>query len=148
MEAFLAPIPASAQEPPPLGHAPPLDAPLSALPLVLWRVHSPVRRYEPGRPAESLLVMLEGGQQLVLVGRVAFQHPIAAYDGAFGLLQPHLVPVLGLLARLAPTDDARVLLEEAHQLLGRLNALAFEHPALGLVYHPLDQPFEAFELIC
>jgi hypothetical protein len=44
----------------------------------------------------------------------------------------HLVSVLGLLAHLVSTDDARVRLEEAHQLLGCRHALAAKHPALRL----------------
>src|SRR5215208_6923381 len=38
-------------------------------------------------------------------------------------LQPHLAPELSLLCRHAPRYDRRVLLEEAHQLLARRDAL-------------------------
>src|SRR5215208_641067 len=83
----------------------------------------PIGRHQPRRTPEHPQVVLQSWLQLLVVRGVAFQYAVATADAPLHFLQPHLAPELSLLCRLAPRYDRRVLLEEAHQLLARRDAL-------------------------
>ena len=88
-----------------LGQPHPFDAPC------FGRLLRSPRSTPPGRPppatAGARTASGDSPGRLAIASRlrVAFEYPIAAYDAPFRLLQPHLVPELGLLARLASRDD-------------------------------------------
>src|ERR687897_595776 len=86
-------------------------------------VHPPIPPPQPRRASEQPQVILQSWQELLLVRGVTFEYAVACDDASLHLRKPHLAPELALLGRLAPRDDARVLLEEAHQLLRGRDAL-------------------------
>src|SRR5688572_17898413 len=58
------------------------------------------------------------------------------------------MPELAGLAYLAASDDHRVWLEEAQDLLGCWHLLAFENPPYRLIDAPLDQRYEVLQALC
>ena len=74
--------------------------------------------------AEHLAVMLQTRRDLAVLGRVARQDLVAANEAALDFIQPHLSPKLGGDVELAFTDNGRIGLKEADQLLFRRDAVA------------------------
>ena len=58
---------------------------------------------------------------------------------AIDLIKPNLVPVFDRMGFLAPANDVRVRLENAHHLVLGWHTLAFQDPPFGLIHHLLGQ---------
>src|ERR671911_2293859 len=109
-------------------------------------MHVAVRRHQLRHLAEQSKVILQGRSELSFVASVALKYPKPTHDAPIHLREPHLPSELRLLARLAPADYGRVLLEDGNQFLFGRNLLPLKHPTGSLRNCSLKKPCEVGDL--
>jgi hypothetical protein len=92
-----------------------------------------------GGLTKGLLMALECGFDVVLVGRVSIQHAVLSDEAASAFGQKHLVAKLDGLLSLAPFDQVSVAFKDGVNLLITGDLLCFEHPAAGLINDAVAQ---------
>ena len=117
----------------PLGNADEFDAGLLAGGEVVGAVKAAVAAIEFRGLAEGLLMALERGFDVVLVGGVSFEHAVLSDQAAGAFGQKHLVAELDGLLSLAALDQVGVGFKDGVDFLITGDLLAFQHAAASLI---------------
>ena len=113
---------------------------------ILFAEETTVQAAQFGTTPECLLVPIQRGFDLVLVGRISLQDSVLGDQTASTFSQKDFVPKFNVLENLPPLDQIRVRFENREDLLRIGDGLSFQHAAARLLDHPVGQAHVMLDL--
>jgi hypothetical protein len=123
-----------------LGNTDDLDSRVLAKLNILFAEETAVQAPQFGTTPERLLVAVQRGFHLVLVGRISIQHSVLGDQTASTFSQEDFVPEFNIFENLTPLDQIGVRFENREDFLRIGDWLSFQHAAARLVDNPVGQP--------